>query len=127
MSQQHIDALENSALAAAEVVKLLQTLADSMEEFHELVEDYEGEANVVTLDLPVRGWADCIASHRLVARDMERLVEYCLAQRPRTSAHRLALKLTRPVLKMVKEALVVLESLPPPPPGGGGSRIRRAA
>jgi hypothetical protein len=133
MSQQHIDALENCQLVAGEACKLYEVLADSMEEFHELVEDYGGEegggANVAVLDLPVRGWADRVAAHRLVVQDLEQIIEYCLGQKPRTADHRLAIKLTTPILKKAKAALAVLDSLPPPPPppSGGGGRLRRAA
>jgi hypothetical protein len=125
MSQQYVEALENCQLVAGEAVKLYRVLADSAEEFRELVEDYgekEGEDNIASLNSfqPRRsGWADCIAPNRLVVQDLERIIEYCLAQKPRTVDHRLALKLTAPVLKKAKAALAVLESLPPPPPDGG--------
>jgi hypothetical protein len=55
------------------------------------------------------------------------IIEYCLAKKPRTADYRLAIKVTIPVMKKVKAALAVLESLPPPPPDGGDGGERRAA
>jgi hypothetical protein len=132
---EYVEALENCRLATDEVCNLYYALADIAEEFHELLEDYGGEekgkANIVALNpfQPItQRWADCLAARRLVVRDLEAIVEYCLAQKPRTADHRLAIKLTAPVLKKVKATLAVLESLPPPPSdGGGGGGERRAA
>jgi hypothetical protein len=77
MGREYVEALENCQLAAEEAVRLYHVLADIAEEFHELVEDYggeeNGEANVVAINSfrpPVSEWADCVAAHRLVVRDL---------------------------------------------------------